>query len=98
MERDPILRLHPAEVLEQRSEFVHPPMQLLVGDLYRLVVLWFSDPDDRVLIAPRLDVPVAAVDAGVQPSASEPLEERRAARVEELVPLLVPIEQLRVVD
>src|SRR5579875_2836428 len=98
MEGHPVLGLDPAEVPEQRGELVDATVQLPVGDLLGLILLQLGDPDDRVLIPPLLEVTVNAVDARVQPAAHPPLEERRVAGVDDLIPAPVPVEQLRVLD
>jgi len=96
MERHAVLRLHAAEVLEQGRELVHTPVEFRVGELDGLLVLELGHPDESVLAAARLEVPVDAVDAGVEPAPDPPLEEGRGRRVKDRVPLLVPGQKLGV--
>ena len=86
----------PPNSLQQRRELVDPAVELLVGDLLRLLVLTLGHPDQRVLAAARLEVPIDAVDACVQTSADPPLPERRIARIENRVPLAIPRQHLGV--
>ena len=98
VERDPVARLHSGEVTEQRGELVDAAMEFRVRDLDGFDVLGLLHPDQRVLVPAAFEVPVDAVDARVQAPADEPLEERRIARVEQRVPLLVPGEHVGVLD
>jgi hypothetical protein len=96
MERDPVAGLDAAEVAQQRGEFVDSPVELRVRDLFALLILELGYPDERVLVAARLEVAIDAVHAGVEAPADPPLPERRIARIEDRVPLAVPREHVRV--
>ena len=98
MERHPVTGLHAGEITQQRRELVHPSVELLVGDLLRLLVLALRHPDQRVLVTTRWQVPIDAVHARVQMPADPPLPERRVARVQNRVPLAIPRQHLRVLD
>ena len=96
VEGDPVTGLHATEVPEECRELVHPTVELLVGDRFRLLVLGLRHPDERRLVVARSQMAVDAVEAGVQASADEPLPERGVAGVKRRVPVRVPIEQVRV--
>ena len=75
VDRDAIA-LPDAERLEHVGELADLAIELPVGDGAAIAGLAF--PDDRGLVAPpAADVPVQAVDAGVQLAADEPLRVRR---------------------
>ena len=93
VDRDPVALLH-AEL----GECVGGPGDLVeqvgVGDVAG-VVGRLADPVDRDLVTVAgVDVAVDAVDGGVDGAADEPLREGRVGPVEDLVPLLTPLEAL----
>jgi hypothetical protein len=81
-------------VLERVREPLHAGMEIGVGQLALLAFLPPPEECDPVAVA-RLDMTVEAVVGRVQLAADEPLEERRAGVVENLVPALEPVERLR---
>ena len=96
MEGHAVANLHAAEALQERGELVHPVVEILVRALLRLLVLRLGHPYERRLVGAGLQVAVDAVDARVQPTADEPLPERRVAGVQGRLPLGIPGEQVGV--
>jgi hypothetical protein len=96
VEGDAVAGLHACEGPEQHRELVHPPMELLIRDGLRTCRFRLGHPDERGFIAARCQVPVDAVEAGIQTAADEPLPERRIARVERGMPVGVPREQVSI--
>src|SRR5581483_1085198 len=92
--RDAVSRLQPAEIAQQRGDFVHAVIQLLIRDRDRRLALELRNEDERRLSLVGLEMAVDAVVARIQRSAGEPFPERRVARVERLVPLPEPCQQL----
>ena len=90
MECDPVAGLQPAKIPEQCRELVDALVELLVSDDLRGLGLWLGHPDERGLVPVLREVPVDAVERGVELSTDEPLPERSVARVEGGVPVLVP--------
>src|SRR5262249_26717172 len=70
--------------------------QLTVADAHRLVGLQLGHEDDRRLVRAGRRVPVYAVVRGIQLATGEPFPERGVARIEDRVPGLVPVQQVRV--
>jgi hypothetical protein len=68
-------------------------VQVGVGDVALLALLAAPVERDAVAVA-VLDVPVDAVVGDVELAADEPLRERRVGPVEDLVPLLEPVQRL----
>ncbi len=91
VDRDPVALLHP-EVGQRVGRPGHQVLEVGVGDVAGVVV-GLADPVDGDLVAVAGgDVTVDAVDGGVEGAADEPLGERRVGPVEDLVPLLAPVE------
>jgi len=98
VEGDPVARIGPDDILQQRRELVHSPVKVAVSDLLDVGALWLGDPDQSVLLAAGVQVPVDAVHACVQAPADPPLEERRLAGVKHRVPPAIPGQHLRILD
>ncbi len=88
-----VARLQPAEIFEQRGEFVHPNIELLIGNVLDRLVFQFRDEMDGGLVLVLRQVAVDAVVTGVDPAADIPPPERGVAGIERFVPGLVPIEE-----
>src|ERR1019366_6528628 len=69
-------------------------VQLTVGDRLGQLALGLGHPDQRRLIGPRLEMPVDAVVAGVEPAPGKPLPERRVTAVQSGVPVPVPAQEV----
>ena len=93
VQRDAVAGLQPAEVAQQSGELVDPDVQFLVGDVLDRLVLRFRHEMDRGLVPVLRQMPIDAVVRGIDFSADEPAPERRLAAIEDLVPLLVPVEE-----
>ena len=94
VQRDPVARFQPAEFAQQRGELVHADIEFLVGDVLDRLVLELGHEMQRGFVALLDEVTIHAVVAGVDLGADVPAPERRLRAVEELVPFLVPVEEL----
>ena len=82
-----------AVVLQGVGQPLDVAQEVGVGDVALLALLAAPVEGDAVAVA-RLDVAVEAVVGDVQLAADEPLRERRVRPVEDLVPLLEPVQLL----
>jgi hypothetical protein len=96
VESHAVAGLYAADFLEERGELVDPLVQLLVGDRRGVLGLRLGHPDQGGLVPAGGQVPVDAVEGGVQAAADEPPPERRVAGVQGRVPVGVPVQQVRV--
>src|SRR5437660_470519 len=85
-----------AETSEQRGKLIDPDVEFLVRDcLGRFSFrLWY--PEQCCLVAIGRQVTIDAIVTRVEPTADEPLPERRVTRVQCRVPVMIPGEQIRV--
>jgi hypothetical protein len=89
VERDPVADRQAAKVAQQRRNLVHPPIELLVGNvLYRLIFeLWNQMYCSFIPIPIKMSV--NAIVGGINLAADEPSPERRVARIERFLPVFV---------
>ena len=97
MERDAVAGLQ-TQALQQGRRFVYPNVQFPESKHDIRLVFEFGDPDECSLVGVLFQVPVDAVIAGIQPSPDEPVEERRVGIVKRRMPILVPRQQVGVLD
>ena len=97
VERHAVARLQP-QALQQRSRLVDPDVQFLKGENDVRLVFELRNPDESRLVGVLFQVPVDAVVAGVQPPPDEPVEERRVGIVQRRMPVLVPRQEVGVLD
>jgi hypothetical protein len=90
VEGDPVAGPETAVIAEEGGERVDPAVQLTVGDRLGELGLGLGHPDQGRLIGPRLEMPIHAVVAGVEPAPDKPFPERRVTAVEGGVPVPVP--------
>ena len=91
VDRDAVAALD-AERLQHVRELTDLAVEIAVGQ--RAAVAWLAFPDDRRLVAARsANVPIDAVDAGVERAADEPLRVRRLP-LEHARPRREPLELL----
>ncbi len=96
MDGDAIAGLQSAEVAKNRGHLIDACVQLLVRQRIGGLGLRFRDENERRLVLVFGEMPIHAVEAGVEAAADEPLPERRIAAVERRVPVLLPVEQVGV--
>ncbi len=96
VEGHPIARLQPAEIPQQRRKLVDALIELLVRDDLGGLRLRLGDPDQRSFVPVFGEVPVDAVKGSVELPTHKPLPERRVARIERGVPVLVPRQEIAV--
>jgi hypothetical protein len=92
MQGHPIARFEPAEISQQRGEFVDPDVQLLIGDMLYRFIFQFRHEMNRSFVFVSGQMAIDAVVAGVDLTADIPFPERGIAGIERLIPPLIPIE------
>ena len=96
MNRHAIAGSQSAEVPEHRGHLVHAREQLLVSHRVDRLVLRLGNKYERSLIFVLSQISVYAVVTSIQFPAHIPFPERRIARVQSRVPILIPGQQVRI--
>ena len=84
------------KILQQRRGLIDAHPQLLVRDGLVRLILRLRHKQQRHFVAVERQVPVHTVVAGIDASAHKPLKAGRIAAVQRGVPLLVPVQQVRI--
>src|SRR5262249_42008141 len=94
VQRHAIAGLQAAKVAQERGELVDTNKEVLIGEVLDRLGLRFGNEMDRGLVLVPSEVPIYAVEAGVDLAADEPAPKGRRGAVERLLPALVPVEQV----
>ena len=90
-----VARLQSAEIAQQGCKLVDAHEKVLIGDVLDRLVLRLGHKMDRRLVLVLRKLAIHAVVARVDLATDEPTPERRMARIECRLPVLVPIKEVR---